>query len=146
MTENRKADVSLSRTPLRIFIARVVAGPRGTHANARVPIEHGIAGGETLRGAWRGSALIFHALFRLFRPFYRWQCLDVGRHRVAVFGRELRGIALHRGHRAADRIAFGGLTGFQEIRDILAGIVTKALLRDIGNPALALGIGSAGKA
>src|SRR3954462_3527662 len=101
-------------------------------------------GAKPPRGA--GAALILLGLFRLFRPFDRRQCLDVGRNRLAILRRELRGIAHHRGHRAADRIAVGRLTGLQQIGDILVGIVTKTLLRDVGNPALALGIGTTGKA
>src|SRR5882672_12919827 len=108
MTENIKADVSLSRTARRIFIAWAEAGLTGTDADARSPIEHGITAGETLRGAWRRcslSGLLFLGLFGLFRPFDRRQCLDVGRHRVAIFGRELWCVADDRRHRTADRIA-----------------------------------------
>jgi hypothetical protein len=73
MTENIKADVSLSRTARRIFIAWVGAGLWGTRAdvNARSPIEHGIAAGETLCGAWRQCGFpgyFFSAFSGFFGP------------------------------------------------------------------------------
>src|SRR3954463_16404561 len=86
--------------------------------------------------------------FRLLRPrrsLHRGQRFDVVRDRGAILRRQLRSVADHARHRAASGVAFRRLSALQEIRDIFRAPVAKTLLRDVGHPALAFRIRSAGK-
>src|SRR6185295_17690114 len=80
------------------------------------------------------------------RAFDRRQRLDVGRHRGAILGAELRGVADHGRHWAADRVAVRCIAGFEQVGDVLLGVIAERLLGDVRNPALALRIGAARKA
>src|SRR5437868_13209336 len=88
------------------------------------------------------------ALRRLLRPWralHRRQRFQIFRDRRAVLGRELRGVLDHAPHRAARGIAVRHLPGLQEIGDVLDAPLIQPLLRDVGYPALAFRIRSAGK-
>src|ERR1700730_5292484 len=74
------------------------------------------------------------------------QRLEVDRHRLAIPRRKLRGVADHRRHAAADRIAVGHLAGFEQICDVLHGIVGETLLSNVGHPAFAFQVRPASEA
>ena len=80
------------------------------------------------------------SLLRALRPIYRRQGFDIGRDGGAVLGAELRSIAHHLHHRAADAVAVRQVAGLQHGRDILLRPVADPLLRDVGHPSIAFEI------
>src|SRR5258708_331644 len=84
-------------------------------------------------------------LLRPWRPFDRRQRLYiVGNRRLIGLG-HLRGVPDHTHHRTAGGIAVGRLPALEKISDVFIAPLADSLLSDVGHPALAFGIGSAGK-
>src|SRR2546423_8863335 len=139
MTENMRAEVSLSRTALRILTCIARASPPSSSAKADDPVN--TARANYLLSVFTGSppsrGRPVLLLLRLLRAFDRRQRFDVGCHGVAVLGRKLRGIAHHRCHRAADRVAIRRVARLEDVGDVLLGIILQRSLRDVRDPALA---------
>src|SRR5262249_56084387 len=69
--------------------------------------------------------------------FDRRQRFEVSPDRRAILVREFRDPAPHGGHRSADGIAVGHVSGFENALDVAPRVIADSGRRDVGNPTIA---------